>query len=176
MNFTVLQKGNQFRVFDCNTDDDLFYAFAKEGVFFLSGDAYAGAIIPMQVIMPTLLFIGLTNIMGIQMLVPLGKEKVVLYSEIAGMIVDIILNALLIPKMASTGAAIGTLAAEIAVFIVQYVALRGIIKEAYRQVHYVAIGSSVLAGGVLAVLIKRMQWGSFMTLCASAIVFLEYIF
>ena len=127
-------------------------------------DAYAGAIIPMQVIMPTLLFIGLTNIMGIQMLVPLGKEKVVLYSEIAGMIVDIILNALLIPKMASTGAAIGTLAAEIAVFIVQYVALRGIIKEAYRQVHYVAIGSSVLAGGVLAVLIKRMQWGSFMTL------------
>ncbi len=59
--------------------------------------------------------------MGIQMLVPLGKEKVVLYSEIAGMIVDIILNALLIPKMASTGAAIGTLAAEIAVFIVQYV-------------------------------------------------------
>ena len=51
MNLTVLQKGNQFRVFDCNTDDDLFYAFAKEGVFFLSGDAYAGAIIPMQVIM-----------------------------------------------------------------------------------------------------------------------------
>ena len=75
-----------------------------------------------------ILFIGLTNIMGIQMLVPLGKEKVVLYSEIAGMIVDIILNALLIPKMASTGAAIGTLAAEIAVFIVQYVALRGIIS------------------------------------------------
>lgn len=110
-----------------------FMLFAKEGVFFLSGDAYAGAIIPMQVIMPTLLFIGLTNIMGIQMLVPLGKEKVVLYSEIAGMIGDIILNALLIPKMASTGAAIGTLAAEIAVFIVQYVALRGIIKEAYRQ-------------------------------------------
>lgn len=153
-----------------------FMLFAKEGVFFLSGDAYAGAIIPMQVIMPTLLFIGLTNIMGIQMLVPLGKEKVVLYSEIAGMIVDIILNALLIPKMASTGAAIGTLAAEIAVFIVQYVALRGIIKEAYRQVHYVAIGSSVLAGGVLAVLIKRMQWGSFMTLCASAIVFFGVYF
>lgn len=65
---------------------------------------------------------------------------------------------------------------DIAVFIVQYVALRGIIKEAYRQVHYVAIGSSVLAGGVLAVLIKRMQWGSFMTLCASAIVFFGVYF
>ena len=98
------------------------------------------------------------------------------YTYYAGMIVDIILNALLIPKMASTGEAIGTLAAEIAVFIVQYVALRGIIKEAYRQVHYFAIGSSVLAGGVLAVLIKRMQWGSFMTLFASAIVFFGVYF
>lgn len=153
-----------------------FILFAKEGVFFLSGDAYAGAIIPMQVIMPTLLFIGLTNIMGIQMLVPLGGEKVVLYSEIAGMIVDVILNAILIPKMASTGAAIGTLTAEITVFIVQYIALRGIIKNAYQQVHYAAIGSSVLIGGVLAVLIKRMQWGSFMTLCASAIVFFGIYF
>lgn len=52
-----------------------FILFAKEGVFFLSGLAYSGSIIPMQIIMPTLLFIGLTNIMGIQMLVPLGKEK-----------------------------------------------------------------------------------------------------
>ena len=51
------------------------------------------------VIMPTLLLIGLTNIMGIQMLVPLGREKTVLYSEIAGVIVDVILNVLLIPRI-----------------------------------------------------------------------------
>ena len=60
----------------------------------------------------THLLIGLTNIMGIQMLVPLGREKTVLYSEIVGVIVDVILNALLIPRFASAGAAIGTLAAE----------------------------------------------------------------
>ena len=71
-----------------------FMLFAKEGVFFLSGDAYAGAIIPMQVIMPTLLFYwsdkhnGNTNVSA-----ALEKKKLVLYSEIAGMIVDIILNA-----------------------------------------------------------------------------------
>ncbi len=153
-----------------------FMLFAKEGVFFLSGDAYAGAIIPMQVIMPTLIFIGLTNIMGIQMLVPLGREKVVLYSEIVGMIVDVILNALLIPKMASTGAAIGTLAAESAVFIVQYVALKKVVNEAYQHVHYAAIICSVLAGGVLAIFIKKMQWGSFLTLCTSAVVFFGVYF
>ena len=58
-----------------------FIIFAKEGIFFLSGSAYAGSIVPMQIIIPTLLLIGLTNIMGIQMLVPLGREKTVLYSE-----------------------------------------------------------------------------------------------
>ena len=47
-------------------------------------------------------------------------------SEIVGVIVDIILNTLLIPRYASAGAAIGTLAAETAVFIVQY---RGYMKK-----------------------------------------------
>lgn len=153
-----------------------FMLFAREGVFFLSGDAYAGAIVPMQVIMPTLLFIGLTNIMGIQMLVPLGRERVVLYSEVVGMVVDIILNALLIPRMASTGAAIGTLAAEIAVFVVQYAALKDIIRDAYRQVRYVPLCASILAGGALAILVKRMRAGSFITLCVSAVVFFGVYF
>lgn len=52
-----------------------FILYAKEGILFLSGNAYSKAILPMQVIMPTLIFIGLTNIMGIQILVPLGREK-----------------------------------------------------------------------------------------------------
>ena len=47
----------------------------------------AGAIIPMQIIMPTLTLIGISNVTGIQMMVPLGREKQVLYSEIAGAIV-----------------------------------------------------------------------------------------
>jgi O-antigen/teichoic acid export membrane protein len=50
-----------------------FILFSQEGIYFLSGSAYTGSIIPMQIIMPTLLLIGLTNIMGIQMLIPLRK-------------------------------------------------------------------------------------------------------
>lgn len=52
-----------------------FMVFAKYGVLFLSGNEYEGAILPMQIIMPTLLLIGITNILGIQILVPLGKEN-----------------------------------------------------------------------------------------------------
>ena len=83
-----------------------FVLFAKEGIYFLSGVSFENSIVPMQVIMPTLLFIGISNIMGIQMLIPLGNEKVVLYSEIVGALVDLIINIALIPKLGATGAAI----------------------------------------------------------------------
>ena len=66
-----------------------FILFAKQGIFLLSGENYAGSIVPMQWIMPTLLFIGLSNVLGIQILVPLGRERVVLWSIIAGAVVDV---------------------------------------------------------------------------------------
>ncbi|CUM74791.1 Putative O-antigen transporter [Anaerostipes hadrus] len=148
-----------------------FILYAKEGILFLSGNAYSKAILPMQVIMPTLIFIGLTNIMGIQILVPLGREKIVLYSEIAGAIVDLFINILLIPRMAATGAAIGTLIAELAVWIVQFVALRYDIIEAYKKVKYFAIILGIIIASMLSIWIKLFRLGSFITLVLTAIVF-----
>lgn len=148
-----------------------FILFAEEGISFLSGDAYAASVFPMQIIMPTLIFIGLTNIMGIQMLVPLGREKVVLYSEIAGAVIDLILNALLIPRMASVGAAIGTLAAEAAVWVVQYISLRKDVAPAYRGVKYWIILKALIVGSFASLWIKKLMLGSFVTLVLSAMLF-----
>lgn len=148
-----------------------FILFAKEGIFFLSGAEYEASIVPMQIIMPTLIFIGMTNIMGIQMLIPLGKERVVLYSEIAGAVADLLLNVALIPSMASAGAAIGTVVAEGVVFSVQFWALRKEVLSAYQKVRY---GTIVLA---LALAIASCMWvqmtslGSFASLLVSAILF-----
>lgn len=153
-----------------------FMIFAKEGVLFLSGSAYEGAIIPMQIIMPTLLWIGLTNIMGIQMLVPLGREKVVLYSEIAGALVDLVINLILIPRMASAGAAIGTLVAEIVVWIVQFIALRVDVTKAYRRIRYDKILFAIALGIIASIWIKWMQWGAFATLAFSSIIFFGVYF
>lgn len=124
-----------------------FMFFAKESIMLLSGKNFDGAIIPMIVIMPTILLVGMTNIIGIQMLVPLGCEKKVLGSEIAGAIVDVIINILLIPIMASTGAAIGTVLAELAVFVYQYVAIR---KQGYKVIEYNTLYKTLLASVIAA--------------------------
>lgn len=153
-----------------------FMFFAKEGIFFLSGNTYGGAIVPMQIIMPTLFFIGLTNIMGMQILVPLGKENIVLYSEIVGAVVDLAINYILIPKHASAGAAIGTLVAEIAVWIVQYIYLRKQIKDAYKNVRYGILILALFLGSIASLWVKKVFSGSFIVLLNSAILFFGVYF
>lgn len=148
-----------------------FILFARESIYFLSGSAYEGSIIPMQIIMPTLFFIGMTNITGIQILIPMGKEKYVLYSEIAGAIVDLILNILLIPKFASAGAAIGTIAAEISVWIVQCIAMKEIIGSIYKGIRYKLVGVGVLLGAIGAGWVKYIKISSFGMLVVSACLF-----
>ena len=148
-----------------------FIIFAKQRVYFLSGSAYTRAIIPMQVIMPTLILIGITNILGIQILVPTGREKYVLYSEIAGAIVDLILNAILIPIYQSTGAAIGTLLAEFAVLVVQYAVLRKEVNSAFTSIKYYKIVIALIIAVCASIWILWLELGSFLTLLVSAILF-----
>ena len=169
--YRITQKAINFVFLFATSTMIYFMLFAKEGVLFLSGSAYVGAILPMQIIMPTLLFIGLTNVMGIQMLIPLGKEKIVLYSEIAGMIVDLILNAILIPKLAATGAAIGTLAAEMMVFVVQLAALKEETRVAYKNVNYIHIVLALIASSIIALMCKNLVNSNFLTLCISGAAF-----
>lgn len=148
-----------------------FELFASDGIYFLSGAAYLGSILPMQIIMPTLLFIGLTNIFGIQILVPLGREKTVLYSEIAGAITDLLLNALLIPKLASAGAAIGTLVAEAVVLSVQYFALRTTVENFLKRIHYVRICIALCLAVIASFWVKNLSLNEFSILLISAMLF-----
>lgn len=148
-----------------------FILFAKQGIFFLSGSAFEGSILPMQIIMPTVLFIGITNLLGIQILVPTGREKYVLYSEIVGAVVNIILNVILIPAYQSAGAAMGTLAAEFAVLVVQFFVLRNEIKSAFASIKYYKILIGIIAGIFASIWVIRIDLGSFMTLLIGAVLF-----
>ena len=148
-----------------------FILFAREGVLLFAGGDFEGSILPMQIIMPTLLLIGITNVLGIQILVPLGREKVVLQSEIAGAVTDIILNAIFIPHFAASGAAFGTLIAEIVVMIVQIVALRHDIGEAFKKISYIRIILGMAIGFAACFWVKFMGFGNFISLLISAVIF-----
>ncbi len=154
-----------------------FILFASQGIYFLSSTEYANSIVPMQVIMPTLIFIGLTNIMGMQILVPTGNEKYVLYSEIAGAVVDLIINIILIPRLASTGAAIGTVVAEFTVLLVQYHYTKDFVSDVFKSFHYVTLIGSVLLASICSLFVRDLQivssirWNSFIIMAISAVIY-----
>jgi O-antigen/teichoic acid export membrane protein len=121
--------------------------------------------------MPTLLLIGISNITGIQILVPTGRELVVLYSEVAGAVTDIVINAILIPKMASSGAAIGTLISEAVVLAVQLCFLKGEVSGAFKSIQYIKIIIAAALGTVASLWVVRLGLGNFVTLLISAVLF-----
>ena len=148
-----------------------FILFARQGILLLSGQEYLGAVNPMQFIMPTLLFIGLTNILGIQILVPTGREKVVLYSVIVGAVTDVVCNLLLIPRYLAAGAAVSNMIAEAAVLVFQMIALRREVTSAFRSIAYWKVLLGLAAGSAASVWVLSMGLGSFPALALSACMF-----
>lgn len=152
-----------------------FTIFAREGIYFLSGDAYTGSILPMQIIMPTLFLIGISNLLGIQILVPMDRENDVLKSVSLGAIVNLVINVIFIPKFGASGAAFGTLVAEFFVTSYQFYVLRDFLKEIVANVKlYKNIISTLLA--TIFVLITNALFISnisslFIVLVVSVIIF-----
>ncbi len=69
----------------------------------------------LQILSLLSLLIGLSNIFGLQILTPMGKDKYLTYSVLFGMIISLGLNLVLIPIFKEKGAAISNIIAEIAV-------------------------------------------------------------
>lgn len=86
-------------------------------VFFGSG--YDRVIYVMMTISPILIFIGLSNVLGVQYLLPTKRQKEFTISVFVGAIINFGINLILIPKYGAIGAAIGTIIAELFVTIVQ---------------------------------------------------------
>jgi O-antigen/teichoic acid export membrane protein len=148
-----------------------FTIFAREVIAFLAGAGYEGAILPMQIITVTVIPIGLTNILGIQVLTSLEKEVYVLRSVVCGAIVDFVLNLALIPGFSASGAALATTITEFVVLIVQVYYTKDLLLEIRDKItawRYVILG---LAAGGLSIVARLMGLGTFITLFVSAVVY-----
>lgn len=86
-------------------------------IFF--GNGYDEVINLMNVISPIILFIGLSNVIGTQYLLPTKRQKEYTISVIIGAITNFIMNMCLIWKFGAMGASIGTVIAEFTVTAVQ---------------------------------------------------------
>ena len=75
----------------------------------------------MQILSPIIIIVGMSNVTGVQLLIPLKRQKQYNISVVAGAIINLILNAILINRYSSVGAAIATVIYE---FIILYIQVR----------------------------------------------------
>lgn len=85
------------------------------------GDSYIPSIQTLCVISPIILFIGMSQSVGMQILYPIGKIELVTYSTCVGAAVNLLLNIILIPLLAQDGAAISSVVAEFCVTMALFV-------------------------------------------------------
>lgn len=136
-----------------------------------SGEAFHSAVPVLRILAPTVILIGMTNIMGIQMLIPLGREKMVLVSEVGGAVTDLVINIVLIPRYGAIGAAIGTLVAEIVVLVIQLCACLDYISSILRCVQYYKILLSGVMAGSVTFFINNYFTIAIWKLCCSIVAF-----
>ena len=122
------------------------------------GAGYEPVVSLLRVLSVLPLVIGLSNVIGIQFLVPVGQENKLTSSVAAGALVNVYLNLFLIRRMASTGAAIASVAAEVTVTAVQLYFVRGhldIGKVFSNVLRYFLLSIPMaLAGGLLSLAIS----------------------
>lgn len=89
--------------------------FAPQIISVISGPGYETAIVPMRIIVPLLLIIGYEQIIIIQILTPLRKDKAILINSALGGLIGLLMNFWLVSDLRSVGSAIVWVAAEITV-------------------------------------------------------------
>lgn len=153
-----------------------FIFFAKETILLLSGEQYFNSIPLLQISLVAVIIVGITNILGIQMLVPLGKEKKLFVSVLCGALINVVANFTLIPFLSSVGAAISMVLAEFTILLTQIYFLKKYMFL-FMKVNYIkVILSSLISLGVVSIFRSFIFDNNFLLLlCSGSIFFIIYL-
>jgi O-antigen/teichoic acid export membrane protein len=98
-----------------------------------AGEGFLNAITPLRILTPVILLVGMSNICGIQLLTPFGKEKLLLKAVLGGMLFSLVANFCLIPFFSFIGAAITNVLTETIVTLLTFFAVKKYIKISFDK-------------------------------------------
>lgn len=125
---------------------------APEFVPWFFGGAFLPVIPNMIIISPIMIAIGWSNILGVQLMLPIKKEKQFTISVTSGAIVNFLLNIVLIKNFNSIGAAVSSVIAEFLVTFIMFIYMKKFIQ--LRILSKVMI--KYLLGSIIMYFIVRM--------------------
>lgn len=110
---------------------------SKEIITVFAGISFIHAVPSLQILSCLVVIIGIAQVYGQQILLPIGKENYILIASSIGMMFSILLNFLLIPLFLHVGAAISSLVTEIIVALTLVIFSRKFIKITFPKKQFV---------------------------------------
>ena len=96
----------------------------KEILNFLAGPQYVASYNTLRILGFVPLIIGICNVLGTQFLLPIGKEKYILYATVGGLVVSLVFNFTLVPLFSYIGTSISCVLAELTVLVIVFLSAR----------------------------------------------------
>lgn len=115
------------------------------------GDGFEKVIPLLGILSFLILAIGISNVTGMQYLIPTKRQTIFTMTVLTGAGVNLVLNFILIPFFQSVGAAIASIVAEIIIAFIQLLSVR---KEFSIKVIFLSSSCYFIAGGLMLVLLK----------------------
>lgn len=132
---------------------------SSNAILLLSGDGFAPAILTSQIVAFNILMVGISGVMGLQVLYPMGKINIVIVCTCIGAVVNVLLNIWLIPRYGHNGTAVAYMLAEVAVTVSMFFIGRKYIPICFfkREHLYYVLGSVVM--GICLYFISLLDFG-----------------
>jgi O-antigen/teichoic acid export membrane protein len=138
-----------------------FMFFAPEVIRIIAGSGYEGSILPMRIVMPLMIIIGTEEILIIQLLMPLNKDKAIFINSVIGAVIGVALAVILVKNLHSVGSSIVWVCSELSIlisasyFVHKYVGIHIPYKMVLVKFIY-AIPYIIICYGVLMVIHQPM--------------------
>lgn len=129
-------------------------AVADDFVPIFLGNEFLESINILKLLAITILFTSLANVIRKQYIVPMEYDKLFIISVLGGGVINLILNAILIPKYTSIGASVATLVTEFLVMFIQIIVLR---KELYIKKYLSKTIKFFVTGLIMYICVKLLS-------------------
>ncbi len=146
--------------------------FSGDIILILGGSAYLNSEAALKILTSCLIVLSMTWVLGVGMLQPLGMEKEYAKGITISSIVNIAFNAILIPYLGATGAAIATFVSEGTQLILYRRYLKAFLGNMFAHVHWGRILSSCgVAAGVTLFFLQKVNASALVRLIISLLTY-----
>ena len=97
------------------------YLLSREAVLIFGGQKYLPAVVTMRILLPMLFLLPLKSLIGKQILLTYGKQRLVIGAIFGSTLMNLLLDYLLIPIFSHQGAAMASIIAEVSIVIIELI-------------------------------------------------------